>query len=56
MLFTIIIINYRYLECIQKHTGCNAKGEMFKGENDEWLFVLNSSHNHLSNEDHSMNE
>ncbi|XP_022179344.1 uncharacterized protein LOC111039966 isoform X2 [Myzus persicae] len=52
--FTIVSVKdeTRYLECIQKHTGCTAKGEMFKGENDEWLFVLNSSHNHSPDDDH----
>ncbi|KAL4097806.1 hypothetical protein QTP88_022520 [Uroleucon formosanum] len=53
--FTIVSVKdeTRYLECIRKRNGCNAKGEMFKGENDEWLFVLHSySHNHLPHEDH----
>lgn len=37
-----------------KYNGCNATGEMFKGENDEWLFVPNSDpHNHLPHEDQS---
>ncbi|KAL5239591.1 hypothetical protein ACI65C_007001 [Semiaphis heraclei] len=57
--FTVVSVKdeTRYLECIQKHTGCNAKGEMFKGENDEWLFVIHSySHNHVPHEDHSNDE
>ncbi|CAH1737385.1 unnamed protein product [Aphis gossypii] len=42
----------RYLECIMKYNGCDATGEMFKGENDEWLFIPNSDpHNHLPHED-----
>jgi len=38
-----------------KYNGCDAKGEMFKGENDEWLFVLHGSgnHNHLPDDDQS---
>ncbi|XP_025192512.1 uncharacterized protein LOC112592611 [Melanaphis sacchari] len=56
--FTIVSIKNetRYLECIMKYNGCDAKGEMFKGENDEWLFVLHSyPHNHLPDEDQSNN-
>ncbi|XP_050441870.1 uncharacterized protein LOC126846484 isoform X2 [Adelges cooleyi] len=39
--------NTRYLECIDKGKGCLSRGEMFKGENSEWLFVQHRSlHNH----------
>lgn len=60
MYLIIIILNYsvfnitiyRYLECIKKLNGCKAQGEMFKGKNAEWLFVLHDyPHNHPSHED-----
>lgn len=46
-----IIIIYRFLECVNKHNGCNAQAEMFKNDGD-WLFDLhNYPHNHLPHED-----
>jgi len=48
----ICIVLYRILECLKKNNGCKARGEMFKGKNEEWLFVLHGdSHNHQSSED-----
>lgn len=48
---------HRVLECQNKNDGCEARGEMFKGKKDEWLFVVNNyPHNHEPpNEDQSTN-
>lgn len=55
MIYNYISINIilcRYLECIKKNSKCKAQGEMFKSQDDEWLFVLHGyPHNHLPQEE-----